>query len=472
MRLSGLFSKMILAKSITPEEYGIITLMILSLPLLFQFLTNLFFHDLLSHSNKGSKYFGFSFLYGALASLLIFLILFVFHEDFFNFLNVPASGGEYLLLAFFITFLPSTFLINITGLLRGYKKYSLVNFLSISPSVLRLILLFIGIYVFSISGFNQIILLFAIPNLIITSLIFVKERKRLINRIRNINIPSKDMLFFGISIFVVSACIPLTQTMAKVVISHNLGVEMQGYFDVSLSILTIMAFSFGAMQFLSIPEATSNKSKEDILSKKGGLGDIARGLFAFLIYCFIVLYFYSVDLVTILFSHEYMKGAEYIYILAIGNIFIYIQQFLALLNISMGNNWREYKNIVPVTVILLISFPFITHIMITYFGFIAAYSSITLFFIVYTLATIYFSKDRSPLHIIFLKLDRLMAASCITFILIYHFRPSFIIGVMVSGTIYMSLVFLMGYLHKSLISDALISEKGIIRKIIGKILND
>lgn len=459
MRLSGLFSKMILARAITPYEYGIITLMVVSLPSMFQILTTLFFYDILSHSSKGRKYFGFSMLYSAVVSLLIGFLVFVFHNEIFGFLNIPPDGWEYLFVAFFIVLLPTALLVNIMGILRGYKKYSMTSLLSASPSVLRLFIIAAAVYILSVKDFNHILLLFAVPVLITTLFVFIKEWKRLAERLRETICPSKDILLFGFSIFVVSIFIGLTQSIAKIIVSHDLGVEWQGYFDVSFSIITILVFSFGAMQFISIPEATSNKNKKDLLFKKGELGDVARGLFAFLIFCVIILYFYSVPLVDILFSEDYIQSADYIFILAIGYISLFVQQFLAYLNISMSNNLKEYKNLFLVTLIMLISFPFVTHFMILSLGFMGAYISTTTFLILYSLATICYSKDRSPLRALMHKADRLIIASLITFLLIYYFNLSVFVGIVVSSVIYVFLLFSLGYLHKDLILNIFYVEK-------------
>ena len=459
MRLSGLFSKMILARSITPYEYGIITLMVVSLPYMFQILTTLFFHNLLSHSSKGRKYFGFSMLYSTVVSLLIGSFVFVFHKEIFDFLNIPIEGWEYLLMVFFIVLLPTALLVNIMGILRGYKKYSMISLLSTSPSVLRFFIIAVAVYIFSVNEFNQILLLFAVPVLIITLFVFAKEWRRLIGRLKQIIIPSKDMLLFGFSIFAVSIFVTLTQSIARIMVSHDLGVEWQGYFDVSFSLITILVFSVGAMQFISIPEATSNKNKKDLLFKKGELGDVARGLFAFLIFCVILLYFYSAPLVEILFSQDYIRAADYIFILAIGYIFLFIQQFLAYLNISMSNNPKEYKNLFLVTLIMLISFPFVTHFLILSLGFMGAYISTTTFLILYSLATIYYSKDRSPLQALMHKADRLIIASLIIFLLIYYFNLSIFIGIVISSVVYVFLVFSLGYLHKDLILNIFAVKK-------------
>ena len=91
MKFSGLLSKLVLARTITPYEYGIITLLVISVPGLLQLLTNFCLFEIISHSTKGKKYFGFSVIYGLISSFIVLSLIYVFHEEIFVFLNLPLS---------------------------------------------------------------------------------------------------------------------------------------------------------------------------------------------------------------------------------------------------------------------------------------------------------------------------------------------------------------------------------------------
>lgn len=253
--------------------------------------------------------------------------------------------------------------------------------------------------------------------------------------------------------FIVSIFGSLNQSLNKIVVSHDLGIEYQGYFDVSFTLVTLLGFSFAAMQFISIPEATDAKSKKDLLFKTGGLGDIVRALFSFLLFGVILLYFYPHSFVDLLFSREYIIAADYVPILAIGYIFLFIQQFLAYVNISVGENTKEYRQLIFITLILLIVSPFVTHFLIQVQGFIGAYISTTLFLILYSLVTILSSRDLSPLHAIYFRIERLFIAVLITSILLVYFEPPLLIGIVLSSITYALLVFSLGYLKKEQIFD-------------------
>jgi O-antigen/teichoic acid export membrane protein len=448
MRLSGVLSKVLLARLITPYEYGIIVLVAISLPAMMQIITNLFFFDLLSHSGEGHKYFGFSMLYSTVVSVGLGAVVYLFHDVFLSFLNLPKAGWESLFAAFILVLLPTSLLVNLMGILRGLQKYSLSSMLSTAPSVLRLFIIFFAVYVIGVKSFGEILFYFAIPVLIVLLFVLVKERESLLRRIYKIEVPAKEMLVFGLAVYVINVFVTVNQTIASIMVSHTLGVEMAAFFDVSFSLATILTFSFGAMQFICIPEATKKKDKKELLFQKGGLGETVRGLFAFLIYCVIVLFFYSSWLIGLMFSKSYLKGAEYVYILAIGYIFLFLQQFLSYVNVSMSNNLKEYSKFFVESLILIILMPFVTSYLISSLGFVGAYISTTGFLIVYTLLTVRHSKDLAPLHVILKGITRLIFSAASTFALIYFFNPPVLLGIALSATAYFLLIFVSGYLHK------------------------
>lgn len=89
MRGSGVFAKILLARSITPLEYGLITLFVISIPGLLQDVTNFCFFDIMGHASEGKRYFGFSFLYGIISTAILAALFLIFHGSIFSFLNIP-----------------------------------------------------------------------------------------------------------------------------------------------------------------------------------------------------------------------------------------------------------------------------------------------------------------------------------------------------------------------------------------------
>jgi hypothetical protein len=137
-----------------------------------------------------------------------------------------------------------------------------------------------------------------------------------------------------------------------------------------------------------------------------------------------------------------------VFILAIGYIFLFVQQFLAHLNISFSHGVRDYKLFIIITLICLVISPFITYFFIRLFGFLGAYLSSTLSLFIYTVATIIYSNDRSPLFT--LLRNRLIIASLITFFLLYFLKLSLLYGLLASTCIYVLLIFSLGYVSKEL----------------------
>jgi len=235
-------------------------------------------------------------------------------------------------------------------------------------------------------------------------------------------------------------------------------VVWQGYFDVSLTLVAILSFPLVAMQFISIPEATSAENAGEALTH-GDLNEVIRGLFSFLIFCTILLCFYDREFVELLFGHKYLAAAGYVPILAVGYIFLFVQQFLAYMNVS-SKDPKEYKPLMYVTLICLVASPLVTHAFIKLTGFLGAYFSFTSFLIIYTTATILSSPDLSPVRALFYKIDRLIITSLVTSFFLYLFGEiSFSCGVILSSIIFTLLIFFLRYLDKRLIMEMFVAKE-------------
>jgi hypothetical protein len=77
MRVCGILAKILLARSITPFEYGLITLVVLALPGAMQLVTQFCFFDILGHATEGRKYFGFSLIYATVSTVILAIIFFI-----------------------------------------------------------------------------------------------------------------------------------------------------------------------------------------------------------------------------------------------------------------------------------------------------------------------------------------------------------------------------------------------------------
>ena len=450
MRLSGLLSKIVVARYILPYEYGILTLITISLPNMFQYITNFCLYDILSHSKEGRNYFGFAILFTLTGATIIVFGVFAFHEAFFNFLNLPLDSWKILFLAFTLFFVPTVIIGDIIGLYRGLKKYAKASILSSLPPILKLSLILIIVCILGYEDFIAALMIFAIPPLIALFITLIKDREIIISSL-NFTVPSKKIFLFGTSIFVVNLFGGLNQIFNKIVVSHDLGVVWQGYFDVSLTLVAILSFPLVAMQFVSVPEATSAENEGETLTH-GDLKEVVRGLFSFLVFCTILLCFYDKEFVELLFGHKYIAAADYVPILAVGYIFLFVQQFLAYINVS-SRDPKEYKPLMYVTLICLVASPLVTHALIKLVGFMGAYVSFTSFLIVYTTATILSSPDLSPVRALFHKIDGLVIASIVTFLFLYVFRVSFFCGVVLSSIIFTLLIFSLKYLDKRLVLE-------------------
>lgn len=449
MRGGGILAKIFLARSITPYEYGLITLFVIALPGLLQNLTSFCCYDILGHASEGKKYLGFSLNYGILATTFLGIIFYVFHESFFQFLNIPAEYWGILSVILFITLFCVTISGVIVGYLRGARNHFLAATVSAAPSILRVIFIFFAIYLFGIDNFSFIIILFAIPVLFTLLPIIIIKFREIGQSITMISIPDREILLFGFSFFILAIWVGLSQQITSVVISHDLGVVWQGYYDVSLSIATVITFFSSAIYLISAPETTAKTDVSDILHKKGGFGDIGRLFFALSLLWVIVIFFYSHQLISLIFTSNYLNAADFLYILAIGYAVLFVQQYISFLSISSDRN--GISRLVLVTVASILVFPLFSHEMIQYFQFPGAYLASTLFIFGYTLVTILLIKDRTPLFLLGKKVDRLILSILGTCLLLYVMHFSLIPGIIIAGIVYTALILISGYLDKEMV---------------------
>lgn len=452
MRGSGVLAKIFLARSITPYEYGLITLFIISLPGLLQDITNFCFFDIMGHATEGKKYFGFSLIYGILSTVVLAIIFLVFHTAIFTFLNIPQEYWSLLYIVLFGVLFAVTLGGVITGLLRGVRNHSAAAAFSAAPSVLRVVFIIFAVYLFQINDFFIICLLFALPPLAALVPVAVFKFRVIVTYLHAIVLPSKKILLFGFSFFILNVWVGISQQINSVVISHDLGVLWQGYFDISLSLAAVLTFFSSAVYLISAPESTASVSSHELLHRKGGLGEVGRLLFCLCLLSVIILYFYAHPLVTLLFTSGYSVAADYLYILAIGYAVLFVQQYTAFLNISKE---EVLSSLTWITLISIMVFPFFTHLMILQFGFVGAYLSTTIFIVMYALFTFYLAKDRTPLHLLFSGSGRLAAACAVTIVLLTLFPLALVPGIVAGSGVFMALVIFLGYLDKNSIRDLL-----------------
>ena len=476
-KVSGILFKIVLAKAVTPYEYGLITFIVIALPNLFMKITNLCFPTMVSHSSKGRKYFRFSIAYAFFSLFFITMFILLFNESFFNFLNLPYDNQWInLFIAFMLVLFAKSLLYNISGLLRGARKYSDPMAIRVIPPLTRFLFVLILVYALDIKNFVSILLIAASAELIFLIFIAVKNREFIFNSLKQTTPLTKNMVLFGILILLVADIGAITEGIIKVIIMHSMGVELQAYFDVSLTLVSIIGFASMTLFFYMIPEATSesssingkkNKREHKDLYKSNELKDMTRALFAFLILCVIVICFYADLFVKLLFSEYYLPAADYVYILAVGFIALFIQQivtFLHLSEISLTENREGIKKqfiFLIVTLILLMSFPFVAAAIVKKLGFLGAYVSTTLFWVLYAVITIIYFKDFSSIRVLLHRFQFLALASIVLIILNYFFNSLElsliynIIVICISMGVYIGLLFLTGYLNRKLITDTL-----------------
>jgi O-antigen/teichoic acid export membrane protein len=451
-RVSGFIIKILLANAISPYDYGLITMVALSIPGMLQIITNLNFYEMLSHSTEGKKYFGFSVFFGFAMVIIVSILLFIFNKEFFSYLNIPTEQANFLIVMIIIALFTQSIIMDFSGLFTGLKLYSRPAILMALPSFIRLVIV-VALMILHIYSFEIIILVFTLSSAVPFIFLLGSEKYRqFLPLIKDIQIPPKPIFIFGLSVFFINSFSSIAQYLTKIVVSHEFGMTWVGYYDISFTLTSVILFALGTMNFIAIPEATDSDNSS--IYRKGGLGDVTRALFCFVILFSMVIIFYADYIVTLLFSTDYIIAAQYLFILTIGFIFLYIQTFLASINISTAKKTKDFLPLIIGGLILLPLFYFLTGFLITLFrdagygnGFEGVYVSVTTLLIVWTVLTFLFSKDRSPLKVLFEKGERLIMAIMITSIVIFFLHPAPLTGICLSVIVYTLLVLLSGYLN-------------------------
>jgi O-antigen/teichoic acid export membrane protein len=457
MRVCGVLSKILLARSITPYEYGLITLLIIALPGTFQIITNFCFFDILGHSVEGKKYFSFSLIYGTVTTLIIALIFLVYHEVFFQFLNIPTYSWEFFYSVLFGVLLSVTLGAIITGILRGERSHFLAASFSAGPSILRLVFVIGIVYVFKITNFYLILLIFALPPLVALIAVLIYKRKAIFRSFQLVSIPEREILLFGFAFFIVNSYISLIQNISSLVISHELGIVWQGYFDVSMSLVAIISFFFGAIYLISAPETTTHSNRSEISQNNNGFADIGRFLFSMCLLYVILIYFYSHQIIRVLFTSSYSPAGDYLIIAAIGYTVFFIQQYCAYLSISIEK--EGISRITMLTIAMIAVSPLFIYIMTLKFKFIGVYLAMTGMIVVYTIITLILIKDKTPFKQLFFRSERLILSVAGTFLILYFLQFSLIFGLIVSTVSFFTFIFLTGYIDKSMLTDFVLAVK-------------
>jgi len=462
-RASGFIVKILLAGALTPYDYGLITMVALTIPGMLQLVTNFNFYQILCHSTEGRRYFGFSIVAGIALTIVVSVLLFFFNKEFFAYLNIPTDEADFFLVMIIITLFTQSIISDFQGLFTGLKFYARPAILMAIPSVIRLIII-AALLVLNIYSFEIIILVFTLSSIVpFIFLIGSEKYRKCLLLIKTIEVPSRTIFVFGLSVFFIGQFPTIVQYFTRIAISHEFGMTWTGYYDMSLTLAGLILFALGTMSFIAIPEATD--STNNSLYRKGGLGDVTRAFFCFVILFSMIIFFYSDYIVTKLFSTDYISAGQYLPILTVGFIFLFIQSFLASITLSTTENIKEFLPLIAGGVVLLPVNYFLTDLLIVGFrdlgygnGFIGGYVSITLIFVVWTLITILFSKDLSPLKVLFEKGETLIIAVIITSMLIFIISPAPFMGICISIVVYTSLILLSGYLNLQMFWEIVLNK--------------
>jgi len=445
MKFSGLLSKIIITRYISPFEYGILTFVTISLPLIFQFITNLSFFNLLSHSKKGKLYFKFSIIYVVISSSLVIIVFYIFLDYFLEIFNIPREYSWISFVTFALLLIPLSFTVILMGLFRGLRKYSVATITSSLQPFLRFIFIIALAIILPKLTFSSIILA-TIASAWVAFLAIVFYERQIIKTHLNLtqSRPPIDMFLFSISIFIVGSYGTLLQVLGRVVVAYDIDITYQGYFDISITLMTLLSIPTIALSFLTIPEATSANNKNELF--EGEINDVAKFLFSILLFLVMIVSIYSREIIEFLFSPKYAPAADFVVFLAVGSIFMFIQQFIAYVEISFYETLSDYKPFVIFTIVCIILFPITTHMLITLIGFSGAYISNFLFKVVYFMGSIRVGSKKTT-KIFTTKLHGLIVPFivAIVFVVLIKGKFNFILEILIVAILFTLLLVKLNY---------------------------
>ncbi|AKG92422.1 Polysaccharide biosynthesis protein [Geoglobus ahangari] len=440
MKISGLLSKIVITKYLSPLEYGILTFVTISLPLMFQFVTNLSFFNLLSHSKKGKHYFKFSLFYVILSCAVIIALFYIFLDKILTMFEISPDYAQITFLTFSLLLFPMSVSVVLMGLFRGLRKYSVATITSSLPTFLKFVFIAILAVTLQKLTLNLTILATVISTWVALLAIVAYEWQTIKSSIHTkYFLPKLDMFLFSLSIFTVGSYGTLLQIIGRLIIAYDIDVTYQGYLDISITLMTLLSIPMIALSFLTIPEATSANTKEELLT--GEINDVARLLLSILVFLVIIVSIYPHELIMFLFSSKYSPAAEYVVFLAVGSIFMFIQQFIAYVEISFYETLSEYRPFVIFTIACLVLFLATTHILVILFGFIGVYVSNLLFKVVYFAGSLKVSSKKTA-KIFLTKIERLTISTVatISFLLVTKGTLNFIFEIAIAAIIFTLLV--------------------------------
>jgi len=378
----------------------------------------------------------------------------------YSYLNLSTEHADLYSFTILFTLGSLTLLTDLQGLFAGMKDYSTTGVVLALPSLARVSLIAL-LALTHIATLQTAILAYALSSVIPFFVFMLIPRYRGVFReVREIKLPSWQMMAFGASLVIVTSVPILGQSLAKVAISHKIGVLWQGYFDVSLTLTSLLIFSIGTLGLISLPESTTGDIKS--IGKKGGLVDVSRLLLSFTVLAGILLSIYSRDIVVFLFSSDFITAAAYVPVLVIAYIALFFLLFLVNINLATAHTTREFLVPTVISLVILPLFFFSAEWLIDVFkeagmgnGLVGAYISYTLLVVILTVTLILFTHDRSPLRYLSDGIWRLLIPALAITGLLLSLRPGPVAGILLACGLFTLLVFSFRYVDISLFLEIL-----------------
>jgi len=284
-------------------------------------------------NNKIELVFSFSLLFSSVLNLVIFMLLIIFHQDFYKYFLDPSLLHLYYILFCFASF-GNTIKPILMAILQGLKDFKTIIFYRIFIGLFELLLILVLVYYFGILGLFITILILSIFNIKYLYTSVIKNNIKFIIDLNRSYYPIiKPVFRFARINFILSIINYLSQFLFRSFIAKIFGIQVLGIFQIGFSIMNYTNIFNRAAIIKFLPTMSEKMSLEN-------RNILINQYIRWLVYSNILLMFgiivFSSTIIKIFFDPSFMKIINYLWLFLLAQFFININEVFQNVIIGMG----------------------------------------------------------------------------------------------------------------------------------------
>ncbi len=451
------FTRIILARSLTPAEYG------LFFAIFAFFGPFIFFRDLglnqalvkfIPELNVKKKFNKLKTMVVAafswqIISLVIFSFLIFFFAPFLAKYYFKDALASTILKIFIPYMIISAMVLFMQGVFQGHQRIKLFSILD----PLTNIVILISVIILSIIGLHVFIPVYAyLMSWIVAFLVFMPFFIKIYSKISFYKIinflkTSKEMFIFGLPIILTSVSSGLIGKMDTLMLTYFVTLDKVGIYNVVLPTALLFMFFTESIAAVALPMVSEIWAKKEVHKLADWLKAVYKYSFIIIVPFILTVFSLSELFIKILFGKAYVSGAVALQILLIGVIFFAIARLNCVTLIGVGKPKTVTKIVLFSAVINFLANLF----LIPRFGMEgAAFSTMLSYLIILILSTISVKKCievevpvMSWIKTLFASIVFVFVIFCIKDILKLNIWIESIIAVLVALLVYLVLIYLL-----------------------------